>query len=555
MSNRIPLTINELMVRARELWPDRPYLQVRVGETINSLSFKEVADEAENVAVILLEKGVKPGDRVALLSENRPAWVISYLAILAAGGIAVPIDSLMSPPEIVNVLKMARARLIMTTSRFLEALAVIPEFNSVTSERFLIDHDIRPDSKRMAVSVRFHEPESSDIAVIIFTSGTTGFSKGVVLTHGNLCSDAQAIADVGVLRAEDSFLLLLPLHHTYSSTVNMIGTLALGCRAVFATSYKSRDIVDDIRYGEVSMLVGVPQVFENLMIGIRRAVSDAGLRKKILFHTIYSISGLLYRAGIPAGRTLFRSLREKAGMKSLRHMVSGGAALPPEINRFFEYLGFELLQGYGLTETSPVLTANRPNASRIGSAGRAMEGVELRIDRPDKDGIGEICARGPMVMQGYFENPEATAEVIKDGWFYTGDAGYLDKDGYLYITGRIKNVIVTGAGKNVHPEPIEAQLNSSPYIAESLVVGVKRKRGAGEELAAIIVLDKNFIDTERKRHRKQKLDVEAHIKQAVDSYNHSVHAYRRIRQWKIREEEFDKTSTRKIRRYIYNKEF
>lgn len=552
MSDRLPTTINGLLNRARELWPDRPYLQVRVAQTLTTLTFREVAREAETAAHVLIQKGVQPGDRVALLCENRPAWVSSYFAILLAGGVVVPLDSLMSPPEIVNVLKMAKSSLIMTTSRFLEALTAVEAFRELSAVHLLLERDL-PTAIPTAAPSAFHSPQASDVAVIIFTSGTTGFSKGVVLTHGNLCSDVQAIMDAGVLHEDDAFLLLLPLHHTFSSTVNMLGALALGARALFATSYKSRDIVDDVRIGQVSMLVCVPQVYENLMIGIRRAVSESPPVKRLLFRALYALSAALYPLGIPAGRLFFASLRHKAGMKTLRHMVSGGAALPPEINRFFEYLGFELLQGYGLTETSPVLSVNRPDRRRIGSVGPVLPGIELRIDSPDKDGIGEICARGPVVMQGYYENPGASAEVLKDGWLHTGDAGYLDKDGFLFITGRIKNLIVTGAGKNVYPEEIEAQLNLSPCILESLVVGRKEKRGAGEELVAMIVLDKAYLDFEIAHGRT--VDAEAEIKQVVDAYNQSAPSYRRIREWKIRGEEFQKTSTRKIRRYLYSREF
>jgi long-chain acyl-CoA synthetase len=552
MPEPLPTTLVGLLTRAQKLWPDSPYLQVRVGQALHSLTFGEVTEQAEIIARTLVRKGVQPGDRVALLSENRPSWVISYFAILLTGGVVVPIDSLLSPAEIVNVLLMAKSRLIVTSSRFLEMLQTVEAFDEISAGHLLVDRDLRPADQTGPTTALF-SPRSGDTAALLFTSGTTGFSKGVVLSHANLCADVQAIVDAGVLHSGDHFLLLLPLHHTYSSTVNMLGTLALGCPALFATSFKSRDIVDDVRIGRISMLVGVPQVFEKLMTSLGRAVSDSPLGKRVLFRVLYALSAVLYHAGLPAGRVLFRSLREKAGMATLRHMVSGGAALPPQIHRFFQYLGFEMLQGYGLTETSPVLSVNRPHHIRVGSVGPALPGIELRIDSPDKDGIGEICARGPVVMQGYYENPQATAEVLKDGWFHTGDAGYLDRSGRLHITGRIKNVIVTGAGKNVYPEEIEAHLNLSPYILESLVVGRKDKRGVGEGLAAVIVPDKEYVECEIARGRS--VDVEAEVKQAVDSYNHTAPTYRRIRDWKIREQEFEKTSSRKIRRYLYTKKF
>ncbi|MFZ5432946.1 MAG: AMP-binding protein, partial [Calditrichota bacterium] len=390
-------------------------------------------------------------------------------------------------------------------------------------------------------------------AVILFTSGTTGFSKGVVLSHSNLIGDVQAIIDTDVIRSDDNFHLILPLHHTYSSTANLLGALALGARATFATSYKSRDLVDDIRLAGITTLVGVPLVFENIMIGIRRSIADAPALKRTLFRLLYGISAAGSLIRLSLGAALFRSLREKAGLGSLRRMISGGAALRPEVNIFFERLGFSLLQGYGLTETSPVLTVNRPGRNRIGSVGTPLPGVELKIDDPDDNGVGEICARGPMIMQGYFENPAATSEVLRDGWFHTGDAGFLDRHGALHITGRLKNVIVTGGGKNVYPEEIEARLDLSPFILESLVVSISRKRGGGEELAALIVPQYTFIKQESERGHM--MDVHQEIKTVVEAYNHSVPAYRRLRQWRIQEQEFDKTSTRKIRRYLYKDVF
>ena len=302
----------------------------------------------------------------------------------------------------------------------------------------------------------------------------------------------------------------------------------------------------------MTVLVGVPQVFENIMNGIYRGVAEASLFRRALFRVFYGVSAALYRLGVRAGNPLFRSLRAKAGLDSLAMMVSGGAALRPDVNHFFERLGFTLLQGYGLTETSPVISVNRPGLNRIGSVGQPLHTVEFRIESPDADGVGEICVRGPMVMQGYFENPAATADVLHDGWFHTGDAGYVDRDGFLFITGRLKNVIITGAGKNVHPEEIESRLSASPYVQEALVRGTERKKGAGEELEAILVPDRAALDAAREHG--QAIDVMAELSKVVEAYNHSVPDYRRIRRWQMQEEELAKTSTRKVRRYLYRVE-
>jgi long-chain acyl-CoA synthetase len=550
---QIPQTVNELVAKARQDWPDRPYLQIRAGQSVSALTFREVAAHAETVAAALIERGVRPGDRVALLSDNRPGWIVSYFAILLTGAVVVPLDSLMAPSEISGVLEMSHACLLITTAKFTDAVRSV-HGGSAGTEICSMDELVAtvppadPRSPTVLPSVRPDDP-----AAILFTSGTTGHSKGAVLSHRNLCSDVKAIADAGVIEPEDNFLLLLPLHHTYSSTVNMLGSMALGARATFATSFKSRDILDDIRIARITMLVGVPQVFENLMISIRRGVTGASFVRRLLFHILFGVSTACSALGLAAGRALFRSLRDRIGLGSLRLMISGGAALRPEVNRFFERLGFSLLQGYGLTETSPVLSVNLPGRNRIGTVGPPLPGVSLRIDNPDSYGIGEICAQGPMVMQAYSENPQATAEALKDGWFHTGDAGRIDRDGFLHITGRLKSVIVTGAGKNVYPEEIEARLNLSPYILDSLVLGLDRKRGTGEELTAIIVPDVTVIQTEQERGHV--VDIQEEVRKVVETYNHSVPAYRRIRQWRLRNEEFEKTSMRKTKRYLYRDVF
>ncbi|HEY3296168.1 MAG TPA: AMP-dependent synthetase/ligase [bacterium] len=549
---RIPKTITGLLAHAKQTWPDRPYLQIRVGNSLNALTYREVALQSESLAQRLIARSIHPGDRVALLAENRPGWVTAYFGILLAGGVVVPIDSLMSPTEIASVLRMANALLLITTRKFLDAVEQVQsETGAVPLDTLLIDEplEVEVSDGKDGHWLQLPKAKPDDLAVIIFTSGTTGFSKGVMLTHLNLCSDVQGIVNAEILAPDDNFHLLLPLHHTYSATVNMLGSLALGARATFATSYKSRDILDDIRIARVTMLVCVPQVLENLMIGIRRAILDAPRHKRMAFRTVYALSGGLHKLGLNAGSVIFRGLREKASLHSIRRMISGGAALRPEVNRFFEHLGFLLLQGYGLTETSPVATVNPPWQNRIGSVGIALPGVEVKIDNPDSSGIGEICVRGDLVMRGYFENPEATAHVMEGGWFHTGDAGYLDRDGYLFITGRIKNIIVTGGGKNVYPEEIEAVLNMCPCVLESLVIGFERSRGGGEELAALLVVDQTYVDGERERGNE--VDVNAELKKAVDDYNQSVPPYRKIRQWQIHPTEFEKTSTRKIRRYVY----
>lgn len=544
-------SVHDLLINAARKRPDREFLQWREGERLLSLTYGEAADRSARIAASLISQGIKPGDHVALLSENRIEWITHYFGILMTGAVAIPLDTLMPPAEIIYILGVSKAKILLASSQYAEVLAGAGWPGGDVIPLFLIDEGT--DSIRKLPSAEpagFPGRSPEQTAVVIFTSGTTGRSKGVMLSHGNLCANVAQILRSVTVQDGDGFLLLLPLHHTFSSTVNLLCAAASGARSVLATSYKSRDIIDDIRICRVTILVGVPQIFENMMASMRRAVADAPFVKRIAVLSLRAVSGFMTRIGVKGGDFLFSALRRRAGLSSVRLMISGGAALRRNVNRFFEALGFTLLQGYGLTETGPVLSVNRIKRNRIGSVGPALEGVELKIDRPDSDGIGEICARGENVMQGYYENREATEEILRDGWLHTGDAGCIDRNGYLYITGRLKNLIVTSGGKNVYPEEIEAALNQSPWIMESMVVSVGGKGGKSEELAALVVVDEQAAGAQF-----SDVDLEREIKDVIDEYNRSVPLYRRIRRWRIRNEEFEKTSTGKIRRYKYQKEW
>ncbi|MCL4305413.1 AMP-binding protein [bacterium] len=549
MAGVIADTIPALFRAAAAKRSAEPFLQYRKGEEIFRLTYGDVLTKIEGRARSLLHAGLQKNDRIALLGENSSDWVIAYLAILQAGCIVVPIDSLMPLAEILHVLELSDASLVLCSERFVTQLQEIQDKQKhlVRVECFTQVTGAEDDANLEDVPF---DRRPTDVAAVIFTSGTTGHSKGVVLTHENLISNVLACCEVCEIEAEDNFLLLLPLHHTFASTVTMLLPIAKGARATLATSFRSRDVIDDIRICGVSVLVGVPQLFENIKIGILRAVDSSSTMKQTLFYALMWISQCIRPLGLNPGRTLFKSLRVKAGLSSVRLMVSGGAALPVVVNKFFESLGFVLVQGYGLTETSPVLCVNPPARNKIGSVGPALRGVTLRIKDPNQAGIGEVCARGPNIMQGYYENPDATSRVLQEGWLHTGDAGYLDRDGYLYLTGRLKNVIVTSAGKNVYPEEIEAKLMAEEAISDALVLAVERKGGRGEKLCALIKLDDEYVQL----HSSQKSPEEI-ATEVIRRYNSSSPAYQNIREWRLLEGEFEKTSTRKIKRFLYSDYF
>lgn len=512
-------------------------------------SYREVAQDINRRAAEFVRGGFGKGDLIAILSENSCDWVIAYLAILQAGCVVVPLDSIMSLPDILHILELSRAKLVLCSERFEAQCREQLERTGIAISVRLLGHVLdEPETQTAEACADAAMP--SDLAAVIFTSGTTGHSKGVMLTHENLVSNVLACCEVCEIRHADNFLLLLPLHHTFASTVTMLLPIAKGARATLATSYRSRDIVDDIRVSGVTVLVGVPQIFENVMNGMLRAIESAPKAKRTLFGLLTFAAQLARRVGWHLGKALFESMRVKAGLDTIRLMVSGGAALPPEVNQFFETLGFTLIQGYGLTECSPVLSVNPPSRNKIGSVGPALSGVTLRIKDANSAGIGEVCASGPNIMQGYFENAEASSRVLVDGWFYTGDAGFLDRDGYLYLTGRLKNVIVTSAGKNIYPEEIEAKLAGDAAVVEALVLSVPRKDGSGERLCALLKMDDEHINL----HLPHKTPDQT-AEEVIKHFNHNSPAYQRIREWQILAGEFEKTSTRKIKRFLYHNYF
>ncbi len=525
---------------------DEVFLQFRKGEDVTSYTYNDVAAAIENRANYLLQAGFQKGERIALLSENSCDWVITYLAIVQAGCVVVPLDAIMPLPEILHIVELARTRLLLASEKFADQCfdRLSQQEQKVTVKRLDQFEEIKT---QQSVSIE-HRP--SDVAAVIFTSGTTGHSKGVVLSHENIVSNVLACCEVCDIRSEDNFLLLLPLHHTFSSTVTMLLPVAKGARATLATSYRSRDVMDDIRITKVSVLVGVPQIFENMMNSVLRAVESSSLIKRMFFHSFRAVARGGLSFGLNLGYPLFKPLRRKSGLDVVRLMVSGGAALPVSVNRFFASLGFVLIQGYGLTESSPVLCVNPPSKNKLGSVGPPLNGIALRIKDPDHDGVGEVCASGPNIMLGYFENEAATLRVLQDGWLHTGDAGFVDRDGYLHLTGRLKNVIVTSAGKNVYPEEIESKLAAEEAIAEALVLGVARKGAKSERLCALLKLDEEYLKSHVAHKSPEQISDEV-----IRRYNHSTPSYQNIREWKLLEGEFEKTSTRKIKRFLYHDYF
>ncbi|MCH9031945.1 MAG: AMP-binding protein [candidate division Zixibacteria bacterium] len=552
-------TISQTILRTAAKFPDRPALY-EFGGKGKCWSFAEVSAKVRAISAGLKSLDIGPGDRVGILSVNRPEWAVSYLAALHSGATALPLDALLKPDELKNLIKAGAPRALILSGEFYKSIGeslsvIVPGITLITMD----------ETVSAAISLESYydmEPHEgtpvagSHTAVLIFTSGTTGAPRAVELTHRNILSNLEGILAALKFTERDKFLSVLPLHHTFECTGGFLTPLAAGASVVYARSLAAPSLVEDLRTNGITVLVAVPLLFEKMARGIQRRLNSLDQPKRAIIKTFNLISSASRKVGLNTGTSLFRGLREKAGLGSLRMMVSGGAPLDPAIAEFFEILGFNFLEGYGMTECSPVISFNRPGRAVVGSVGEIIDGVDVRIDNPNPDGAGEIMVKGECVTPGYWNNKEATSALFRDGWLATGDLGMMRK-GMLYICGRAKNLIISAGGKNIYPEEIEAKLLESEIVAEALVLGRDRKSGPGEEVHALIFPNFEEIGIEATGDdaigddTSEMARVKELISEVVKDVNAALGDYKRIVGWELVSEEFEKTSTRKIKRAKY----
>lgn len=517
----------------------------------NVFTYNDIKAITPRIASLLIDKGLKPGGKVGLLAENCPDWGIAYLSIICAGGIVVPFDPALKPVELANLIRLSKIKLLFISKKLLSQAGRIIDGPEHDIETIPLDN-IRdlPDEKTASYIDQNITPDSP--AVLIYTSGTTGDPKAVVLTHRNLITNLDGIAEAIEFYPDDVFLSLLPLFHTFEATCGFLNPLVQGLTIIYARSLKSKDIIDDIKDYSVTIVVGVPLLFEKMYKSMKNKIAELPLPKRVIISGSYTACRIGWLFGRKAGKLLFKTLRQKAGLNTVRIFVSGGAPLPAFVAEWFNLLGFDFLEGYGLTECAPVVAVNRNNNIRFGSVGPPLPNVEIKINNRSSEGIGEILVRSECTTPGYLDNDEATKELLKDGWLYTGDLGIIE-NGRLYIKGRAKNLIVSGGGKNIYPEELEDILNRSPYIFESLVLGRKKPGDNHESIFAIIVPDiEQLSDEGITIPSETELDkIESIIKIEIDKANCLLSNYKRISNYEIQWEEFEKTSTKKIKRTLY----
>jgi long-chain acyl-CoA synthetase len=513
------------------------------GEKEERFTYGEVHRYAGRVAAFLKRAGVKAQDRVMLVSENRPEWGMSYFGILRAGATAVPVDKELSEAEVVNLAKSSQAATCLVSeeaARSLPGLFRALEKAGLSTQVFSLAQAMEGDPAfpdRIGPVRRSASPD--DVASLIFTSGTTGQPKGVMLTHRNFAALVAKLAGAFDIGVGDGLLSVLPMHHTFEFSCGFLLPFARGAEISYIDELTSDRLGEVLETGRISAMIGVPALWQLLHrkmtqeLAAKPAFVEAGVKALMSAN-----AELRNRSKVNLGKLLFWPVHRKFGGR-MKFMVSGGSALPDEVHKAFHSLGFNISEGYGLTEAAPVLTVTEVSHERLpGTVGKALPGVELKILDPDESGIGEVIARGPNVMAGYFENREATEAVLKEGWLYTGDLGRIDDEGRLYLVGRKKDVIIDANGKNVYPDELEELYAPHAHIKELSIVGLPDEAG-GEKVACLCVPD--YKDRSREDVRR---DLETHFK-AVSA---ELPFYRRVKLVRLWDGELPRTSTRKVKR-------
>lgn len=554
--------IREMFFRSCERFADKTALQHKKGERWIPISYQELHDTVEQAACGLAALGLHPAEsKLAILGENRPEWAVTYLAAACTGIVCVPIDKDLKETEVYHILYLSGAQAAVVDAKHIEMLRDIRKKLPVLATLVSMDEDtpgaesgVMGFGQLRALGRARIEDGKNDflernvspdhLISILFTSGTMGNSKGVMLTHGNVASNICDAARWVGLRHDDRLLSVLPMHHCYECTHGFLLPLSIG--AVTSYAENLRRIVENIAETRTTGVLGVPLLWHTLYKKIEAGMREKGMWKVRAAKTVAALcEGTL---GLDIRSKLFAGVHRKFG-GALRILISGGAAVDPAVARGFRELGISFLQGYGLTESAPIIAVNRDKAFKDGAAGLPLPSVEVRIAED-----GEILARGPNIMKGYYNNPAATQEAFEDGWLRTGDLGYLDEDGFLYVQGRKKSVIVTPGAKKVYPEEVETEILKSPFILECIVSASESyDPDRSVEIQAIVVPNTDqFISQGLEQQGSVNAEaVETILRREVKKRCLNLAPFKRVTRLIVRYEEFEKTTTRKIKRYLY----
>lgn len=549
--------LKDMLKKSGEKYGNRPAYIFKTKEPgkFREITHKEFRDEINALGTKLIDLGLKD-KRIAVISENRYEWAVDYLAITTGTGVVVPLDKSLPDNEIESLIIRSEVEAIFYSNKYDSIMNKIKEEGN-TQLKYFISMDLEKeengiksqkeltqegkkllkDGNREFIDAKI---DNEKMGIMLFTSGTTAMSKAVMLSHKNICSNLMDITSVIKVTEEDRFLSFLPLHHTFECTVGFLYPISTGGAIAFCDGI--RHIAENVKEYQITAMISVPILFEAMYKKIMKSIEKKGKLETV--KKGIKISNFLLKFGIDIRRKLFKEIHQNLGGK-VRLFVSGGAALDPEAEKGFNDLGVNMYQGYGLTESSPVIAAEDDKYRRLGSIGKAFPSLEVKILEPDEDGIGELVAKGPSIMLGYYNNEEATKETLEGEWLHTGDLARIDKDGYIFISGRKKFVIVLKNGKNIFPEELETLVNKIDGVKESFVYGRPEEDG-DYKICAKIVYDKDMAKevygTDNENELKELIWKE------VKKVNKEMPAYKYIRDIVITDKELIKTTTQKTKR-------
>ena len=555
-----PITdLKDMLNKSYDKYKDKVAFKYKIGKNeIKTITYKEFIDDVNGLGTQLMKMGLL-GKRIAVISENRYEWAVAYLATACGVGVIVPLDRSLPANELESLIVRSGVEAIFYSKKYDEIMQDIKQ-RKTTDLRYYISMDLEERQDGVLSEREFIEKgkkliEEGDrkyldaevdregMTFMLFTSGTTAMSKAVMLSHKNICANIMDIASVIRLTSDDTLLSFLPLHHTFECTVGFLYPIYTGASIAYCEGI--RHIADNIKEFEISAMISVPALYEGIYKRLIKSIEKKGKLQEV--EMMCKLTSVLSRVGLDFRRTVFKEIHEQFGGK-LRLLVSGAAALDYEVEKGFNDLGFEMVQGYGLTETSPVIAAGNDFEQKLGSVGKVFPSAKIKIINKNEEGVGEIYVKAPYVMIGYYQNEEATKEVLDKEWFKTGDLGYIDKKGFLFLCGRKKSVIVLKNGKNVFPEEIENVINRIDGIKESFVYGRPEPDDEIDlKLCAKIVYDKDAMkDAYGIVDEKE---IKDKIWEKIKELNRTMPPYKYIKEITVTEEELIKTTTQKIKRF------
>ncbi len=552
--------LKDMLNKSGKLYGDRPAYKLKT-ENPNEykiITHKEVRNDINYLGTAFIKMGLK-GKRIAVISENRYEWGLSYLAVACGTGIIVPLDKALPDNEIESLIARSNVEAIVFSNKYTEVLKKIKE-KGIGKLKHLISMDLEEHTDGIySIKVLLEKGkrlleegmkdfvdakiDADSMSIMLFTSGTTAMSKAVMLSHKNICSNLMDIASVLEVHEKDVMLSFLPLHHVFECTTGFLYPLYKGACVAYCEGIKH--IQENLQEYHISVMVSVPILYESMYKRLMKAIEKQG--KLEIVNKGIKISDGLLKLHIDMRKKIFKEIHDKLG-GCVRLFISGAAAMDPEIEKGYNQLGIRIAQGYGLTETSPVVAAGSDFDYRLGSIGKVFPSEEVKISKPDENGIGELLVKGPNVMLGYYENEEETKKALKDGWFHTGDLARIDKDGFIFIVGRKKSVIVLKNGKNVFPEELESLVNRIEGVKESFVFG-KPENGdeKNPKVCVKIVYDPEIMEEMYKITEEE--EVKDFLTTKVKDINKTVPTYKYIREIEVTTEELIKTTTAKVKRH------